>query len=89
VITESVTIKETEDKQKQNRDDDGKVFDIAHLDRYEDSCSKHDRRYGKAVGIRELRGIFESSNDNDCRYHNWIQTLGLVVRQEENAHESN
>jgi hypothetical protein len=70
VVTQSVTIKETEDKQKRNRDDDGEVFDIAHLNRYEDGCRKHDCRYGKAVGIRELCSIFESSNDNDCRYHN-------------------
>ena len=66
----SLTIQETKETQKHNRANDWKVFDVAHLQCDEHSGRKHDCRYGKSVGVRELRGVVERGDNDDRSYHN-------------------
>ena len=65
------TIQETKETQKQNRTNDGKVFDVAHLQCDEHRRRKHDCRHGKSICVRELRGVVKRGNDNGRGYHNW------------------
>jgi hypothetical protein len=70
-LVSSLTIEETKDTQKQNRENDRKVLDVADLQCDEHSGREHDCRDGKSVGVRELRGIVERGDNNDGHYHNW------------------
>jgi hypothetical protein len=83
-----VTIQESEETQKQNPDDPGKVLDIAYLKRDKHACGKHDCGHRKTVSIGELSGAFESSDYNNGCYHNWILTLGLSNLNGKDTHES-
>jgi len=76
---QSRTIQETKESQKCNPENDWKVFYVAYLERDKHSGHKHDRRNGKSVSVRELRGIVECGDNDDRYYHNWWPVNNFAI----------